>query len=89
VVGGVAAVEEENVKERERRGGGGGRRSTSTWWCWPRKHLDFVMVAAEAKARKERGCCEGGRAGTANGTARKEEEEEKAMAKGKSGTEGT
>jgi len=58
----------------------------------------MVVVAAEAKMRKEkfkcqreRGCCEGGGEGTANGTARKEEEEEeeKAMAKGKSGIEGT
>jgi len=55
-----------------------------------------VVVAAEAKTRKEkfkcqreRGCCEGGGEGTANGTAREEEEEEeKAMAKGKSGMGG-
>jgi len=60
VVVGIAAVEEENVKERERRGGeglsgdDGGRGSTSTWWWWPRKHLDVMVLAAEAKSWRER-----------------------------------
>jgi len=50
MVVGVAAVEEENVKERERDVMGG----SEWWWWWPRKHLDVVVVAAEAKPWRER-----------------------------------
>ena len=46
------------------------------------------MRKEKFKCQRERGCCEGGGEGTANGTTR-EEEEEKAMAKGKSEIEGT
>jgi len=49
VVVDVAAVEEENVKERETWCRG------SEWWRWRlQKNLHVVVVAAEAKPRRER-----------------------------------